>query len=62
MQDGLSELLKHVGSLTRFERLYTLQKPTRNMIGNDPINRTNYLNIENNEQTNNCSCCINTLF
>ena len=26
MQDGLSGLLKHVGSLKRFERLYTLQK------------------------------------
>ena len=25
MQDGLSEFLRHVGSLTRFERLYTLQ-------------------------------------
>ena len=26
MQDGLLGFLKHVGSLTRFERKYTLQK------------------------------------
>ena len=26
MQDGLSGFLKYVGSSTRFERLYTLQK------------------------------------
>ena len=26
MQDELSRFLKHVGSLTRFVRLYTLQK------------------------------------
>ena len=26
MQDGLLGFLKHVGSLTRFERLYGLQK------------------------------------